>query len=51
MSLVIDPKLHEQFKQATAAQGRKMTHVLMEFIRRYVKQHLSETTPKKGGRK
>ncbi len=52
MSLAIDRKLHDAFKKAAASEGKKMTHVLIEFIRRYVKQHASATTrpAKKGGR-
>lgn len=51
MSLAIDRKLHDAFKKAAASEGKKMTHVLIEFIRRYVKQHASAIRlGKKGGR-
>ncbi len=38
--------LHDSFKAATAAQGKQMTDVLMDYIRDYVKQH-----GRRGGRK
>jgi predicted HicB family RNase H-like nuclease len=51
MSMLIDPKLHRAFKVATAAQGKSMTDVLMEFIRSYVKKNSPVAWPtKKGGR-
>lgn len=53
MSLIIEPKLHRDFKVATASQGRQMSDVLIEFIERYVADHLPATAPspaKKGGR-
>lgn len=51
MSLAIDPKLHDDFQAAAAAEGKKMTHVLIEFIKRYVKQHAPAVRPnQKGGR-
>ncbi len=51
MSLAIHPDLHDAFKKAAASEGKKMTHVLIEFIKRYVKQHASAARPaKKGGR-
>ncbi len=39
MNLNVDIVLHDAFKAATAAQGKKMTDVLIEFIRLYVKEH------------
>jgi predicted HicB family RNase H-like nuclease len=39
MNLNVDIALHDAFKAATAAQGKKMTDVLIEFIRDYVQEH------------
>jgi len=51
MSIVIDPELHSAFKAATAAQGKQMSEVILEFIRNYVKTHLPAARPaQKGGR-
>lgn len=51
MSLAIDRDLHDAFKAAAASEGKKMSHVLIEFIKRYVKQHAPAVRPgKKGGR-
>ena len=52
MSIIIDPKLHRAFKLATAAQGREMSEVLIEFIEQYVQQHpvAAAPQPKKAGR-
>ncbi len=53
MSIIIDPKLHRAFKMATAAQGREMSEVLIEFIEEYLRQHpiaAAAPQPKKGGR-
>ncbi len=50
MSFPIDQKLHDEFKAATATQGRKMTEVLVEFIQEYVLKYGSSSQQKKGGR-
>ncbi len=51
MGLLIPTQLHREFKTATAAQGKKMTDVLLDFIREYVHQHApAAPQPKKGGR-
>ncbi len=39
MSLVIDPDLHRAFKLATAAEGKQMSEVLIQFIKDYVHKH------------
>lgn len=39
MNIHIDSKLHDAFKAATAAQGKKMTEVLLRFIEEFVKKH------------
>ena len=39
MNLNVEITLHDAFKAATAAQGKKMTDVLLEFIQQYVQQH------------
>ena len=39
MNLHIEAPLHSAFKAATAAQGKNMTDVLLEFIEKYVAQH------------
>lgn len=52
MSLIIPPALHRQFKIATAAEGKQMTDVLLEFIQEYVHKHLpAALKPNTGGRK
>jgi hypothetical protein len=52
MSLIIPPDLHRAFKTATAADGKQMTDVLLEFIREYVEQHKLAAAPKtKRGRR
>lgn len=49
MSIVIDPMLHDQFKEVAAANGKSMNKIVVEFIKRYVEQNLPKL--KKGGRK
>jgi hypothetical protein len=39
MNLNVPIELHNTFKSVTAAQGKDMTHVLLEFIRNYVTKH------------
>ena len=39
MNLNVPVELHNTFKAVTAAQGKDMTHVLLEFIRNYVTKH------------
>ena len=54
MSFAIDPKLHDEFKEATAAQYEKMSQVIVRFIKQYVDDyHAKEAARglKKGGRK
>jgi len=48
MNLNVEATLHDAFKAATAAQGKNMTDVLLEFIDSYVKKN---GVAKKGGRK
>ena len=50
MNLNVEARLHDRFKAATAAQGKNMTDVLLEFIRHYVEQHLPDPL-RRGGRK
>jgi oligoribonuclease (3'-5' exoribonuclease) len=50
MNMHIEAGLHDAFKAATAAQGKKMTDVLLDFIHKYVKEHLPAALPRKGGR-
>ena len=49
MNLNVPADLHADFKAATAAQGKNMTDVLMEFIKEYVDNHSFEF--KKKGRR
>jgi len=51
MNMNIQADLHDAFKSATAAEGKKMTDVLLEFIQEYVKQHSSAAPPRKAGRR
>jgi hypothetical protein len=39
MNLHIEAPLHNAFKAATAAQGKNMTDVLLEFIQQYVAKY------------
>ena len=50
MNINVEVQLHDRFKAATAAQGKNMTDVLMEFIQKYVEQHLPDQL-RHGGRK
>ena len=50
MNINVEVRLHDRFKAATAAQGKNMTDVLMEFIQKYVAQNLPEQL-RRGGRK
>ena len=47
MNLNVEVELHNAFKAVTAAQGKNMTDVLLEFIEQYVNKHSSA---KKGRR-
>jgi ParG protein len=46
MNLNVETNLHDAFKASTAAQGKKMTDVLIEFIRDYVQKHPPQTSRK-----
>jgi hypothetical protein len=37
MNVNVPASLHDRFKAATAAEGKQMSEVLLEFIERYVK--------------
>ncbi len=50
MNLNVPLTLHNAFKSATAAEGKDMTHVLLEFIEGYVEKHGTEKPTKKGRR-
>lgn len=39
MNLNVPLELHNSFKSITAAQGKDMTTVLMEFIQNYIDKH------------
>ena len=39
MNLNVPIEIHNSFKSVTAAQGKDMTTVLMEFIKNYVAKH------------
>ena len=39
MNLNVELSLHNAFKVSTAAQGKNMTDVLIEFIQRYVNEN------------
>lgn len=42
MNINVEVRLHDRFKAATAAQGKNMTDVLMQFIKEYVQKNLPE---------
>jgi hypothetical protein len=46
MNLNVPIKLHNAFKSVTAAEGKNMTDILLEFIESYVDKH----APKPKGR-
>lgn len=50
MNLNVPVELHNQFKSLTAAEGKNMTDVLMQYIREYVDDH-SSSKPKPKGRR
>ena len=39
MNLNVEVGLHNAFKAVTAAEGKNMTDVLLEYIEQYVSQH------------
>jgi hypothetical protein len=49
MNLNVEVDLHNSFKAVTAAQGKNMTDVLLEFIEQYVSKN--GAAPKKKGRR
>lgn len=42
LNMNVPRDLHDAFKAATAAEGKQMTDVLMDFIRKYVEQRRPE---------
>ena len=48
MNLNVPIQLHNAFKSTTAAEGKNMTDILLEFIQKYVREHSS---PKPKGRR
>ena len=48
MNLNVEVKLVNDFKAATATQGKSMTDVLLEFIRDYVQKHQPRERRPKG---
>jgi hypothetical protein len=51
MNLNVERQLHDQFKAATAADGKDMTTVLTDFIHDYVAQRLPASLRRRGERK
>ncbi len=49
MNLNVEVSLHDAFKAATAAQGKNMTDVLLDFIQEYVRKN--GVQPVKKGRR
>jgi hypothetical protein len=47
MNLNVPVELHNAFKSISAAEGKNMTDILLEYIRSYVADH----SPKKGRRR
>jgi len=50
LNMNVPKGLHDTFKAATAAEGKQMTDVLMDFIRTYVEKHQPGRV-RRGGRK
>ena len=38
VNINLDSALHDRFKAAVAAEGKKMTEVLIDFIKRYIQR-------------
>ena len=52
LNMNVPKPLHDAFKAATAAEGKLMTDVLMEFIRNYVERRTAaRPRPRAGDRK
>ena len=51
LNINIDRSLHQQFKVACAITGERMTDVLLNCVRSYVKEHPSAPSPKKAAKK
>ena len=51
LNMNIPRDLHEAFKAATAAEGKQMTDVLMDFIHKYVQQRQPQRQRGGGTRK
>lgn len=51
LNMNVPRDLHDTFKAATAAEGKQMTDVLMNFIRKYVEQHRPERLRRGGTHK
>lgn len=51
MNLNVETDLHNAFKAATAAQGKSITEVLLEFIRDYAEKNSPGSPRNKRGRK
>ena len=49
MNLNVPLDLHNSFKSITAAEGKNMTDVLLEFIQQYVSEHSSTKTKRRRG--
>lgn len=50
MNLNVPVQLHNQFKAATAAEGKDMTTVLLQYIQQYVDKHPIGKPANKGRR-
>lgn len=48
LNMNVPRDLHDRFKAATAYEGKQMSDVLMDFIRKYVEQHRPDR-PRRGG--
>lgn len=49
MNLNVEVSLHDAFKAATAAQGKNMTDILLDFIQEYIRKY--GVQPVKKGRR
>ena len=48
MNLHVDRKLHAEFKALAAGDGKRMTDLLVAFIKTYVRDHSQAKPPRKG---
>jgi uncharacterized protein (DUF1778 family) len=51
MNIHVEENLHKAFKAAAALQGKRMTDVVIAFIKGYVREHMPSELPRKASKK